>query len=432
MELSRFTVSIPHGPDHHIVFNTDSKTTLLVPNDTWASLAKGRMESLPHEAIHELVELGVLVPDRRQEFTDFVARYASSQHSGHVGAWLYLSGDCNLGCPYCYQGLAKPSLRMSRHTIDALSDFITDIQLPYEERSLSVVLYGGEPLLNKDGVDYVLDTFNHNFSDMPRTYFMITNATLINGADEITRWRDKGLGALQITLDGPEQDHDSRRIRLADGSGTFSDIISKMKAIRDIIPISLRINYDHDNIARIPELIDRLADNGFVHPTVTLQLEAVFASTRNEYDTGVLLKHRDESQSFEMLFQHASMRGFNTSIGFEGPCTIRGFSGLVVYPNGDLYSCPGLAGMKDYRWGNVVDRKIDRDRQRESVFEGIYKECDACPLLPVCGGGCEWQELQDTGVKGRHCEYRGLLRKVKIHMVNEVERGPSAGTYVRA
>jgi len=428
LKLSRFTVTTSLEDGRIAVLNTHTNALITIPKTSFRSIVNGNESELVN---NHLLELGILVEDREEELEEFMRYFYSVQHSGHVGLWLYLTSDCNLGCPYCYQGEDKPALKISKPIINRLITAIHDLQSKYEDKSLSVTFYGGEPLLNKEMLDYAMDQFNSEFSNMPRSYFMISNGTKIEGVEEVIRWAEKGLEGIQITLDGTKEEHDNRRFRLDSDEGTFDNILSNINLIKDTLPINIRINYDKGNFSLIPQVIDLLEKTGLNIPNITLTFEAIFDSDRSDYTKNqLIITESEEVEYLNYLLEYATKKDFNVAIGFEGPCTIRNFSGLVVYPNGNVYSCPGMAGLPDYSWGNVLS-KLDFKKQKELLYEGIYPECNTCPLIPVCAGGCEWDELVNTGVQGRHCEYTKLLKVVKLSMKHRVNNKNNIASFIR-
>ncbi|MEA3409376.1 MAG: hypothetical protein U9Q95_03410, partial [Candidatus Eisenbacteria bacterium] len=67
--------------------------------------------------------------------------------SGLAAIALNVSGGCNLSCDYCYLGREpQPSLLMSDETARSAVDLL--LAESFGERSVSVVFFGGEPLLN--------------------------------------------------------------------------------------------------------------------------------------------------------------------------------------------------------------------------------------------------------------------------------------------
>ena len=87
---------------------------------------------------------------------------------------------------------------------------------------------------------------------------------------------------LQITLDGCEDIHNQRR-PLADGSGTFSTIISNLETCKDLLnDVALRINTDKTNLDAGKKITQLLTEKGLLNK-VKPYLAKVFTDD-NELD----------------------------------------------------------------------------------------------------------------------------------------------------
>ena len=149
--------------------------------------------------------------------------------------------DCNLRCSYCYQG-CKTHRKMSLETAKAAVDML----LAADERTnqyitstevAGVVLdfIGGEPLLEVELIDQILDYFvaqtfrlHHPWATRWKAS-MSTNGTLYF-RPEVQRFLDKWAKhlSLSISIDGDKQLHDSCRV-FPDGSGSYDLAIAAAK-----------------------------------------------------------------------------------------------------------------------------------------------------------------------------------------------------------
>jgi uncharacterized protein len=70
---------------------------------------------------------------------------------------------------------------------------------------------------------------------------------------------DAKVAFIQVTIDGPQDIHDSRRC-LKSGGGTYERILANLQNIADDMPlsVSLRINVDRRNSPHIPRLLNDL------------------------------------------------------------------------------------------------------------------------------------------------------------------------------
>ena len=73
---------------------------------------------------------------------------------------LYLNSACNLKCEYCYQMPDRESSKPVEPTESEIFDFIKEIEDREKGLVSTVVLFGGEPMLNKSKFLRVLEIFN--------------------------------------------------------------------------------------------------------------------------------------------------------------------------------------------------------------------------------------------------------------------------------
>ena len=184
----------------------------------------------------------------QETFTDMLARLfpmpgiqlgINSPHSKCIT--FQVTEDCNLRCSYCYQG-CKTHRKMSLETAKAAVDML----LAADERAnqyitstevAGVVLdfIGGEPLLEVELIDQILDYFvaqtfrlHHPWATRWKAS-MSTNGTLYF-RPEVQRFLDKWAKhlSLSISIDGDKQLHDSCRV-FPDGSGSYDLAIAAAK-----------------------------------------------------------------------------------------------------------------------------------------------------------------------------------------------------------
>lgn len=73
---------------------------------------------------------------------------------------LYLNSNCNLKCEYCYQLADREKSRLVEPSESEIFDFINEIEKRESGKTSTVVLFGGEPMLNKSKFLRVLEIFN--------------------------------------------------------------------------------------------------------------------------------------------------------------------------------------------------------------------------------------------------------------------------------
>ncbi len=275
------------------------------------------------------------------------------------------STDCNLGCGYCFQntgqdptgGTRPPRIahaRLTPETITSILGFAGRQMTAAGLDKLSLLLFGGEPLLNPRGCLELLT----RASDYGLSYaWMISNATLLTPS-LARRLSDRGLQSVQVTFDGDLDDHDQIRVRRSRG-GTFDAIVANIARACEVSPLrwTFRVNVSHHNYQGIDALTDRLA--AAVDPG---RCTIYFARVG---DVGVgyandLLHTGELSSRFAGWQRRALDLGFRVSRpGADVPCPTCGSGdgryGAVVNADGTLSSCWETAGKPGWEVGSVTD-----------------------------------------------------------------------------
>ena len=301
------------------------------------------------------------------------------------GLTVLTSTDCNLGCGYCFQNLAQdptggnrpPRIAHSRLTSNTITDIL---ELAKRQMSavgmekLSIVLFGGEPLLNPKGcVELLARAADYGLVSA----LMISNATLLTPS-MAQQLFDLKLRSVQVTFDGDQSQHDLIRVRRS-GGGTFQSIIDNMARVSEATSLTwrIRVNVSHLNNAGIGALVDALAD----------RLDAASCSIDFAWvgDVGVgyanRLRHTDSiAEQFFGWRRQAWELGFNISLPSArrpcGTCSFdNGLYGAVVNADGSLSSCWETAGKPAWEVGSAregylpseqtADRWISCEDRRE-------------------------------------------------------------------
>lgn len=132
-----------------------------------------------------------------------------------------------------------------------------------KSKVLSVVLFGGEPLLNFEQNVKWLDQIKQ-YCDMNNIVFvttLITNGILINEY-VMNKLIEYNCQTIQITLDGLKEIHDSRR-KYKDGRGSFDEVLNGIRMIYNNAKLNnpvIRINIDKTNIDEVKRLLVYLSE----------------------------------------------------------------------------------------------------------------------------------------------------------------------------
>lgn len=150
---------------------------------------------------------------------------------------LQVTQNCNLRCSYCvYSGSYKrrshtPEV-MSVETAERAIDFF--IKRTKDSKNISVAFYGGEPLLNFGLVKHCVNYIETRYYGKKIEYYMTTNGTLLD--DNMIAFLAENKFHLLISLDGPKEIHDARRMFAFNGKGSFSILMNNIERIKSLQP----------------------------------------------------------------------------------------------------------------------------------------------------------------------------------------------------
>lgn len=224
---------------------------------------------------------------------------------------------------------------------------------------------------------------------------VVTNGYLLT-PPVAKRLASVGINEYQITLDGPKDIHDSRRM-LVDGSGTFDTILSNLMALKDYCDrIYIRINVDRSNAEVIGGLLTQLQPLG-EKVIVGLGLISPYTDVCMNIESTCLnpVEAAEERLRFQNILKDSGFRVEEPAKPRGHSCSAASSYTFVVDPRGDVYKCLSTVGQPKYKVGTVFGEMVLTRNLTKwlnwSPFDN--PECLDCLLLPVCMGGCPYWEI---------------------------------------
>ena len=363
-----------------------------------------------------------LVSADKNEFSQFREDFLEVRNNKAELFTLYFlpTIKCQLDCSCCFEkGIVRIG-RMSEVVLDQSVSWIADyLKVNKEVKYFKFVLFGGEPLLEKDLVRDALAKFSHivNIAGVEFWTEIITNGEFL---DEDTAFLLKQYGwrRVQITLDGPKSIHDLRRCH-KNGKGTFDSIISNVKTVlsRNLIEkVNLRLSIDEETADLLPDLVKYIAGIGFTD-RIQLSLGIIVPSIDTQ------MKEISEEFIAKKVIEVwcvAKSFGFETPEEFVvGPwCVAIAKHSAVLQPNGSIQKCFCTVGRNSFDFTTVFKNTTSYAQDpRFEIFNRV-DECvsERCPYLPVCGGGCIHDSIVKYGLPGFS---KRLCQKNLISQINE-------------
>jgi uncharacterized protein len=332
---------------------------------------------------------------------------------------------CNLACSYCFfldKELLYPGSKF-RMSDKVLENYIRQLIKAHRNPQVTVAWQGGEPTLM--GIDFYRRAIElqekYRKPGMTFENTMQTNGTLLD--DEWCRFFKENDFLIGISIDGPQEIHDSYRVDKK-GQGTFDKVMRGLRLLQkhdveyNVLTTINRINADHplevycflrdeartDWIQFIP-VVDGVDEEGH---TISQKGSRVSSQSVLPEQFGSFLSRifdewarNDVGRVFVQTFEASARRWLSLPSGmcvFEETCGI----GLALEHNGDLYSCDHFVE-PDYLLGNILETEIlelaASERQyrfgqnKRDMLPQICRECD---VLFACRGECPKNRLLTT------------------------------------
>lgn len=400
MPLSRYMISFPDPacPESVILYSTRKSSAVRVSQRLYAAALADQLVDAECDTLRRLLLWTDDSAAERKEVLGLIDHTNST--SSTFSATVVLTLDCNLACPYCFEGHFRENIAMCPETAGLLIDYVTREQLD-RGRDVELRFYGGEPLMAMPILRQIARSVGEaaRLTGRKFSFSLVTNATLLT-PEVVAELLPLGLTSGQITLDGSEKIHNRQR-PFVSGKGSFAPIIANLKAVYRDVLIKPGGNFTRENYREFPAMLDALLDAG-IDPAVigAVQFSPILPKSGKIDPHAAACVASSEPWLIEAtlyLRGETLKRGFSVEQLNRGVCMIEIANSLVINHDGSLFKCPSLMGWPDLSVGTLMDGIVD---YRKSHFLDVWKndECLDCAYLPLCFGGCRLLTLQKNGV----------------------------------
>ncbi|MFO0753987.1 MAG: geopeptide radical SAM maturase [Thermodesulfovibrionales bacterium] len=423
--VSRFcTVWEEKRDAQHLLFSTLYGSAVRADESLLRDLREG---ALPDEERDALREAGILrgeydEPGRMERFFDDYNRDAKSAHLTVV-----LNLACNLACRYCFEGTRKGDFFMTEETARGLAGFVLGRDFGGRE-TVHLSFYGGEPLLSTGLITYLSGLLKGPLEQRGKHYrfSLVTNGTLLT-EKVVERLVPLGLQGARITLDGPQETHDSLRPYKA-GGGSFDTIVGNMKKVCGLTTLQVSGNFTRSTYRRFPELLDYFLAEGLTPDRVRSVMFSPVTGESAEFALPDFRECCDPIVEPWVAEAAAYLRGEIIKRGYRTPrlgvavCALEDEGCFTAHYDGRLYKCPALIGRDPYCVGTVRDGARDH-RESHCLDNWKNAECLGCAYLPLCFGGCRYSLLVRSGsMRGVDCKKAFFDRALKDFVLQDLEQ----------
>lgn len=317
------------------------------------------------------------------------------QSYGFFIQW-HLTDVCNLACRHCYQKGAKhPEMSTGRiaffmrETRSTLREWSQEYDLDVRG---SFQFTGGEPLLRRD-LFIILETARENGFET----FLMSNGTLIN-ADMARQLKAVGVSAVQISLEGSPETHDSIR-----GAGSFKKAAAGVRLLAETdVDVTVNVTLSRLNLLEIECLVEKAADLGakrigfarlvpegrgrllkdeMLSP---LEVRDAYQQIVDLNVPGIRVMTRDPISCLTDADDAGASCG---NVAVAG-CAA-GLSGLTIMPDGTVMPCRrmnmGIGNINETSLRDIwATSPVLNNLRERSLYPGVCGECDKWDVCRGC------------------------------------------------
>jgi radical SAM protein with 4Fe4S-binding SPASM domain len=298
---------------------------------------------------------------------------------------LALTYRCNNDCPHCYNARARSFSEMETEQWYQVIDQLWESGIPH------VVFTGGEPTLRDDLPDLIAYAEGKG-----QITGLNTNGRRLQDPAYLQALVDAGLDHVQITFESHDPDIHNRMVKTPNAWSQTRQGIEN--AVQSSLYVMTNTTMLEDNYRGMDQTLTFLAELGV--PTIGLNA-LIYSGRGADVGTGlsetelkplleIAKKITGENQQRLIWYtptQYCHFDPVQLDLGVKG-CSAALYN-MCVEPNGDVLPCQSyyspLGNILTDPWESIWAHDLAVEiRERKYIPE----ECELCPLLPECGGGC--------------------------------------------
>lgn len=344
--------------------------------------------------------------------------------------FLMLGNECNLSCEYCLQHPLVHEPLNSKINPDVI-EFIREVA-EGQDSILYLQFYGGEPLIYSKAIKEVVS----KVEDLPNIKFStISNAKLLN-KDLVDFFNEKNFN-FTVSWDGVNV-LDTRGYDALDKDNGVREHLLNINNLGMSAVLSAR-NYPLETVEAFQEFsneyfklnnkyvgwnFDLVMDTGInnryildvdydrVISDMTTLSERYLGMVNGDNDYGYINYQLIEDILNRVTWYYDENGGQGNNNGKVTCCCSNGYGILNLDLDGNLYHCHNISES----CGTIYDsyfKYLNKVISLDSTITRINNECDDCPVISLCNGGCKL-----VSDKAREDTYCKLKRSYYLPVIN--------------
>ncbi len=337
--------------------------------------------------------------------------------------YLLVNSECNLRCKYCF---VKHNFTGSCLTETQIISVLKLFKNQKSHKQKKIILYGGEPLLSKRKVKFILQNIRRILGNKV-SISIITNGLLIDKT--YLHLFNKYNVSIGLSLDGLTKISNENRVD-KNGEEIHSELIKKYKYLLESIPISISCTITNSNLKHLKKFVTQL-DSKITGFGFNLLINKKMAYSQKIIpillDIEQILLNKGITD--DRIYQRRILKLINKQIYLKD-CGGYG-NQLVVTPDGDIGPCHGFDWHHKIYFPYNINQISSKLNLSKSYIWQVWNKrmpinnpkCINCIALTLCGGGCavnptSGQDLNIYKLDKTHCAiYIKLITSI-IKMVS--------------
>lgn len=347
---------------------------------------------------------------------------------------LPISASCTLSCPYCF-AQTDEGFRFEDYTIESIAKIVDFVMKQNEgnEKLITFVFFGGEPLLKVDIMKYTINYCATHYSSRKVNYSITTNGTVLS--DNIIDFLKEHNIAIMLSMDGPDNEFNLRRFKNGESSvPLLMENIEKLRE-RGVIP-QIRATLVNEN-PYICETYSFFEDMKIPFNIAFSYVSENKNHTYDRYDEPILQSIREQMDKlqdyyvekikkrepiYNMLFNELT-QVLRFRIRKSIACSA-GINYFTITSDGNIFSCAHMMNDEKYRIGTIETGIEDRTDYSPVSVEEIA-DCQSCWAQHLCMGGCFAQKISsgksnNSAKRENECELERIIWEFYIRFFHNV------------
>ncbi len=422
LKQSPFLHIVSMDDEYAALYNSLNLEVAFLKKDFIERCQQGQMfadsEATSERILGQLKKLGLLIEEQADGYELYKEYQKVLEEPAINILYLLLSDACNIRCRYCYFLAPMPrgyrsSLMKRKTAIKALNLFVRCVKRSVAKGhpEQHIVIYGGEPTLNKGVLLEVLryiDALKEK-ELLPKTVAVTVNTNGILLDEEILAQCKANGAVVAISIDGPKEVHDQMRVH-SSGKGTFDEVIRSYRlAQQSGVKTGICVTIDRHNLFQMKETVQWLADElGVKGMGFNILIENTAGQAMDEHDRYAEIVAQELIESFKVaramgIYEDRMMRRVKNFLDKESVLSDCGGCGLhiVVSPDGKIGVCQAFCGGKQF----FVTEPLETFEPESHPFWKQWRRrsplnnetCKSCIALGNCGGGCPYNAYRTKG-----------------------------------